>query len=214
MNYFRTVRLVIGTGLVMLVGASAASAQEGTVVKGILGEIGLIPKDPPQINYRERAPLVLPPKADLPPPVDPGSVETRAANWPKDPDVQAARKEAAQARIPWMQSEAYKNSEGKRLSVEEMRAGRRPDARVSSANPAANDRRADKSRMEPDELRSFSNKDSAKLEGNGLERKWLSDPPQSLLTAAGSAPLKATQDPKDWRDPDSPYAFQRDLEKR
>jgi hypothetical protein len=211
---FRLARLVIGAGALVVAASSGAAAQEGVPMKGILGSIGIIPKDPPQINYRERAPLVLPPKEALPPPVDRGSVEARAANWPKDPDVAAARKEAAEAKKPWLESEAYKNSEGRRLSVEEMRAGRNPRNRATSVDPNAHGGRADKSRMEPDELRAFDKNETVQLEGNGLERKWLSDPPQELLRAAGNAPLKASQDKVDLRDTESPYAFQRQQQQR
>jgi hypothetical protein len=46
------------------------------------------------IDYRERSPLVVPPKIDLPPPAT-GSAEVK--NWPKDPD-EARRKAAIAAR--------------------------------------------------------------------------------------------------------------------
>jgi hypothetical protein len=174
-------------------------------MKSILGTIGIIPKEQPRIDYRERAPLVLPPKMELRAPADPSAVETRTANWPKDPDVMAARKEAAEARKPWTQTELYKNSEGKRLSIEEMRAGRRVGGR-EAINPAAHDRRADMSRMTPDELRSFSSNEP-KLDSDGLERRYLSDPPSNLLKAANGAPLKATADKPVMGDPDSPHAF-------
>ena len=45
------------------------------------------------IDYRERSPLVVPPKLDLPPPSS--ATKANAPNWPKDPDVQ--RREAAAA---------------------------------------------------------------------------------------------------------------------
>ena len=48
------------------------------------------------IDYRERSPLVVPPRIDLPPPVT-ASAEPKAANWPKDPD-EARRKAAIAAR--------------------------------------------------------------------------------------------------------------------
>ncbi|TMK50736.1 MAG: hypothetical protein E6G70_05135 [Alphaproteobacteria bacterium] len=48
------------------------------------------------IDYRERSPLVVPPKMDLPPPAG-TSAETKAPNWPKDPD-EARRKAAIAAR--------------------------------------------------------------------------------------------------------------------
>jgi hypothetical protein len=204
---------VIGAGALVLAASTGASAQEGVMTKSILGAIGIIPKDPPQIDYRERAPLVLPPGTELPPPADPGAVEARAANWPKDPDVQAARREAIEARTPWTRTEAYKIHEGNRLSIDEIRAGRRVGG-GGPINPAMQDNRADKSRMEPDELRAFDKPKNAQLDGGGLERKWLSDPPQNLLRAAGNAPLKASQDVVDMRDQESPHAFHRQQERR
>ena len=44
--------------------------------------MGLKPSDGPGINYTERAPLVVPPSRDLPPPAD--SAALPAADWPKD----------------------------------------------------------------------------------------------------------------------------------
>ena len=39
----------------LMVAATGASAQEGEVVKSLLGSIGIIPKEKPPINYSERA---------------------------------------------------------------------------------------------------------------------------------------------------------------
>ena len=47
------------------VAAAGARAEEGVLMKSILGTIGIIPEDRPAIDYRERAPLVLPPRMDL-----------------------------------------------------------------------------------------------------------------------------------------------------
>ena len=47
------------------------------------------------IDYRERSPLVVPPKLDLPPPA--AAADVKAPNWPKDPD-DARRKAAIAAR--------------------------------------------------------------------------------------------------------------------
>jgi hypothetical protein len=47
------------------------------------------------IDYRERSPLVVPPRIDLPQPVT-AATEPKVANWPKDPDE--ARRKAAIAR--------------------------------------------------------------------------------------------------------------------
>lgn len=205
MNGLKVIRLMIGAGVLLSAAVSGASAQEGVEMKNILGAIGIIPKDPPQIDYRERAPLVLPPKMELRTPANPASVE-QIANWPKDPDVIAARKAAEEARTPAGRREIDRLSEGRRLSIEEIRAGRNPAVRTTTVDAAANDRRSDKSRMEPDELRAFDKRE-AKLSGKGIERKYLSDPPGDLLKAADGAPLKATVDPVRMGNPDSPQAF-------
>lgn len=200
--------------LTLLVAASGASAQEGEAVKSLLGSIGIIPKEKPPIIYNERAPLVLPPKMELRAPAPGGGPEARNANWPKDPDVAAARKAAAEARTPYTSSELYKNSNGKPLSVDEMRSGRNPSHYVHGGPTGPVGGQADKSVMSPDELRSFKQDETAKLEGDGLERRYLSDPPGGLLKAAAGAPLKASVDPQGVGDPDSPHAFIRQQEKR
>jgi hypothetical protein len=197
--------------LALLVIASGASAQEGEAMKSILGSIGIIPKEKPPIVYNERAPLVLPPKMELRAPVT-SSVETRNPNWPKDPDVAAARKAAAEARTPYTSTELYKNSNGKPLSIDEIRAGRNPNNYVTT--PGLVGGQAEKSILTPDELRASSKNAEVKLSGDGLERRYLSDPPGALLKAANGAPLKASVEPKPMGDPDSPDAFIRQQRNR
>ncbi|MGO4704773.1 hypothetical protein AB4072_03210 [Microvirga sp. 2MCAF38] len=202
----KALKLFACASALTLLAASGAMAEEGVAMKSLLGSIGIIPKEKPPINYHERAPLVLPPKMDLRPPVPANGVEANA-NWPKDPDVLAARKAAADARTPWTDSELYKNSEGKRLSVEEMRKYRNPNNYVHGGPTGPVGGQSDKSIMSPDELRSFEKKDDVKLAGDGLERRYLSDPPAPLLKAAHGAPLKASVDPMPVVDPDSPLGF-------
>ncbi|MXQ14405.1 hypothetical protein [Microvirga makkahensis] len=190
----------------LLFAASSASAQEGEAVKSLLGSIGIIPKDKEPIIYNERAPLVLPPSMDLPPPAAPNSAEANSVNWPRDPDVAARRKAAREARTPASETELSKLSEGKRLSIDEIRAGRNPNSRDSLPQPVGG-WTTNNSRMTPDELRSFSTSKKVELEGDGLERRYLSDPPQNLLKAAPGAPLRMSADPKPTGNPDSPQAF-------
>jgi hypothetical protein len=199
--------------LVLLVAASGASAQEGEAVKSLLGSIGIIPKEKAPIVYNERAPLVLPPKMDLPAPAPGGGAEARNGNWPKDPDAAARRKEAREARTPYTSSELYKNSEGRPLSIEEIRAGRNPN-NYAKGVPAPSGRELDKSIMTPDELRSFSTDKEVKLSGDGLERRYLSDPPGTLLKAQGNGRLKASADPIINGDPDSPQAYLKQQQER
>ena len=100
----RALRLaVISLGIGLVVGAGAARAEddedektfEEEIIEGIMTGIGGTNMDNRGIEYRERSPLVVPPKLDLPPPAS--SSEVKAPNWPKDPD-EARRKALIAAR--------------------------------------------------------------------------------------------------------------------
>jgi hypothetical protein len=94
---------VLGIGLVMAAGAARAADDdeddktfEEKIIDGIMAGIGGTNMENRGIEYRERSPLVVPPKLDLPPPAS-AAAEAPVANWPKDPDTQR-RKAAAAAR--------------------------------------------------------------------------------------------------------------------
>jgi len=95
--------IALGIGLVMTAGAARAQDDdeddktfEEKIIEGIMAGIGGTNMDNRGIEYRERSPLVVPPKLDLPPPAS-ASNEVKAPNWPKDPD-EARRKAAIAAR--------------------------------------------------------------------------------------------------------------------
>jgi hypothetical protein len=69
---------------------------EEKIIEGIMAGIGGTNMDNRGIDYRERSPLVVPPKLDLPPP-EAAKGEIKDPNWPKDPD-EARRKAAIAAR--------------------------------------------------------------------------------------------------------------------
>ena len=69
---------------------------EEKIIEGIMRGIGGTNMENRGIEYRERSPLVVPPKLDLPPPAA-TAAEVKAPNWPKDPDEQR-RKAAVAAR--------------------------------------------------------------------------------------------------------------------
>jgi hypothetical protein len=102
MRALRLASVVLGVGLVM--SASAARAEddeddstfEEKIIKQIMTGIGGTNMENTGIEYRERSPLVVPPKIDLPPPAT-AAVEAPVPNWPKDPEVRR-RKEAKAAR--------------------------------------------------------------------------------------------------------------------
>ena len=95
--------VALGVGLVMTAGAARAQDDdeddktfEEKIIEGIMAGIGGTNMENRGIEYRERSPLVVPPKLDLRPPAE-ASQEVKDANWPKDPD-EARRKAAIAAR--------------------------------------------------------------------------------------------------------------------
>jgi hypothetical protein len=95
--------VAIGVGLVVTAGAARAQEDdeddktfEEKVIEGIMAGIGGTNMENRGIEYRERSPLVVPPKLDLPPP-ETAKSEIKDPNWPKDPD-EARRKAAIAAR--------------------------------------------------------------------------------------------------------------------
>jgi hypothetical protein len=103
MRALRLAAIVLGVGLVMSANAARAadddeddSTFEEKIIKQIMTGIGGTNMENTGIEYRERSPLVIPPKNELPPPAS-AVVEAPVPNWPKDPDVKR-RKEAKAAR--------------------------------------------------------------------------------------------------------------------
>lgn len=93
---------IVGVGLML--GANVAFAQssidddddtfEEKIIKNIMTGLGGTTMENTGIEYRERSPLVVPPKIELRAPDDGASANV--ANWPKDPDVRR-RKQAKAA---------------------------------------------------------------------------------------------------------------------
>lgn len=79
-------------------------------------DLGLSRSGDGMIEYRERAPLVVPPTRELPPPRDEADVAKTPA-WPKDPDVARRKQDLA----------AEKAKLKGNLSVEEQARALRPD---------------------------------------------------------------------------------------
>lgn len=87
----RWAAVALGVGLTMGVGIARAQDSGGDdqtfeekIIHNIMSGIGATNGED-RIDYRERSPLVIPPKIDLPPPVS-ASAAVNDPNWPKDPD--------------------------------------------------------------------------------------------------------------------------------
>lgn len=102
----RALRLAAMTcGAVLLISGNLAYAAdddqpEETFEQGIINSImrglGGTNIEDSGIDYRERSPLVIPSKIDLPPPIPKNAQPTE--NWPKDPDEQARQEAIAASR--------------------------------------------------------------------------------------------------------------------
>jgi hypothetical protein len=101
--------------------ATPASAEEDTnMFNSVLGFVGMqFDKEQDSIDYRARAPIVVPPRTDLPPP----NAAERGPAWPKDPDMAAERRAALDSRRPAPQLTPNSRVE---MSQTELQQGRGP----------------------------------------------------------------------------------------
>jgi hypothetical protein len=123
--------VALGVGLLFAANAARAGDDdeddktfEEKVIEGIMKGLGGTNMDNTGIDYRERSPLVVPPKIDLPPPAS-SSAEVKAPNWPKDPD-EARRKAYIAARKKDAHKDAINASRDAQriLTPSELEAGR------------------------------------------------------------------------------------------
>ncbi|TDR88015.1 hypothetical protein EV668_3880 [Enterovirga rhinocerotis] len=175
-----------------------AAAQEGVAFKNLLGSIGVIPKEKPAIAYRERAPLVVPPKTALP---SPGAARRSAgAGWPNDPDVAARRAEEDEARSPVTWSDRRRNNSDRwvNMTPEELAAGR--SSRGSASAPIPGSHRGDSARdvlyMSQQELSARSSSDSDVPAGTEPRRRALTDPPSGLRRTTAATMNRGEFEPR------------------
>src|SRR5215510_445434 len=90
---------------------------DSKIFRQFMKDLGLKREGDAMIDYRERAPLVVPPSRDLPPPRDEAEVAAKTQAWPKDPDVNRRKQEAA----------AVKARLKGNVTVEEQMRALRPD---------------------------------------------------------------------------------------
>ena len=103
MRALRIGAVALAVGFVAMTGAARAQEDEDDgktfedkIIDGIMAGIGGTNMDNRGIEYRERSPLVVPPKLDLPKPQANTAAAKPPPNWPKDPDE--ARRKADIAR--------------------------------------------------------------------------------------------------------------------
>jgi len=123
---------LLGTVLVAAADVSRAVAEDAEpsfdrkIINNVLNGLGLR-SGAGDIDYRERSPLVLPPKINLPPPQANAAAGT--PGWPVDPDVKRRKEESNRRRDEVEESRPLRPNE---LNVGERTQGRSP---VSADHP-------------------------------------------------------------------------------
>ncbi len=174
-------RIVALAGIGLMASIAGAQAQEGVFMKDVLSSIGIIPGDRPQIDYRERAPLVLPPKMELRAPAGPESFASNNPQWPNDPDLVARKRRAAEARVPVTESETRRMSDiSPQMTPDELRRGRNPNG----PGPGRHKGERDGVWLSPAELQATARAEDDKVASAAPVRRTLTDPPTPLRLSA------------------------------
>jgi hypothetical protein len=175
------------------------------IVRSIMEGLGFKRPGEAEIKYQERAPLVIPPNTELPPPQKPGAAIANNPAWPKDPDVARAKLIRAQEANRDVNAEVEREQNPLppdqlapgAATVSQRTAARRTRA---STDPTTNPVDTDHYRVAPSELgyhgglfswsNMFGGKDeeaSAKFTGEP-RRTTLTDPPPGYQTPSPDQP--------------------------
>lgn len=180
--------------IAVLLGASPALAQSSEPLDLVLQTLGLQEAERPEIDYRERAPLVVPPATTLVPPQDKLSAGT--PRWPQDPEIVRKKKALEDAKKP-----KYPVNDGDKRelrdefasSLRTAPAGRRLQPRTAEEQQ----RNTDGLRDNPREVFGFITTLVAPKEEESTQyveppREYLTDPPKGMRSAAGGFDVRAT----------------------
>lgn len=169
---------------------------------GFVRGLGLRDPNAPDIDYRERAPLVIPPSRDLPAPQ--ARATPRDPAWPVDPDVAKAKKQAAAKKKygGGNAATAFENR-GTPISPDELNKGRTTAA--PSTRPPGSGSDPDGGAVSPSELGYFGGLFSLRAWGfsgyqnetgtftNEPARGQLTDPPPGYQTPSPDQPYGVTR---------------------
>ena len=185
----------------MMLGMGGAFAQDDEeevpldtkIFRQFMKDLGLR-RDGEGIDYRERAPLVVPPSLNLPPPQSEASAAANPA-WPKDPDVAARKAEATKKKAPRRTAAETMDAEGRPLSRAELDKGK-----VAAGTPVGGSQEPEEGGrpLTPSELggktffkdifSSFSNEGETGTFTGEPVRESLTAPPEGYQTPSPSQP--------------------------
>lgn len=175
---------LVATSVVVL----PANAQDGVLMKEMLGRLGILPEDKDPIEYRERPALVVPKDTSkLRAPEEAGTRANPA--WPVDPDVQAREAARRQRKLTPYVAAGQDPDNGGRISPTELAKHRtpRPDTAPEPYNFS------DKAgvRLTPQEMAAMGRTSPEPTYPPGTEppRRYLTEPPVGSRIPSSAAPI-------------------------
>jgi hypothetical protein len=205
-SVIKTPFVVAALASMAIVGTAPAAKAQGLLDVGRF-LLGLPTEEKEPIDYRERAPIIVPPnQQSLRPPADARPADQRRGNWPQDPDVIARRQAAEQARKPVMVDSVTgrETPNPRRMTNEEIRAGRVAGAEVPRGNEIAQPPMEQYGPMnvlgginairEMDRRDSAAGRNSGNLAREEPRREFLTDPPSGLRRPSDAAAFRATRE--------------------
>jgi hypothetical protein len=184
--------LAISAACALALGLAASPARAGDdgeapLWVGLGSVVGLAGQhDDVTIDYRDRAKLVVPPKVELPPPV--ASPTQGSGPWPRDPDIERAKKEKAEKDkyvfVPFKNRRPWASSPDSVVTVSAT-AGQDPDERPCNAGPgvACQTRSSPSINWNPLTWVGVQ-KNAPTVLGPEPNRDWLTDPPKGYREPA------------------------------
>jgi hypothetical protein len=174
--------------------AFAADDMGSNPITELFDSFGMGTKEKPDIDYKERAPLVPPSStAQLPPPQE--KAAGGDGQWPNDPDVQRRQEIRARANIVPTETNEYRMGErGSRLDPDEIGARRVRGAAVSDGPGSATIQDNTVTRLSREELAQKRSMPAPTDSPSAASRQRLSDPPPGYL--AGPAGQTAEVQPE------------------
>ncbi|MBV1707174.1 MAG: hypothetical protein KGQ37_08200 [Hyphomicrobiales bacterium] len=190
--------------------AMAADDGSGSILSGLMGIAGVDKKPAPDIFYRERPPLVVPPRYNLPKPQ--ARISRTDPAWPKDPDA-IARRQARHANkfsfIPVFHDQGRLLTQ-QQLLAHRLAPGTAPAVAPDPCNGSYRSRECEL--LTPQQLAAFKPAKPADVLTPGVEpaRRSLTDPPPGYRIPT-HAVKETRMAPKD--SDQSQFAFTRDQAK-
>lgn len=167
---------------------SDTGAPDTNLIKGVMTTLGAVDPHEKQPDFQPRAPLVVPPTRDLPPPVDPA--KATPANFPRNPeDVAEEQRRAAIRANP-------DDKQGRIMTPDELARYAIPGTgRIDRYDPNPG------RKLTPEEMKGQGqvNAEAIKRAANPAGRRTLIDPPDVYTRPSPNAPVAAPEEKSSWK---------------